>query len=179
MAPGMMIVKNNSNSNNWSPEHESKNAIETNGYPLRAHSSGRGAALEISLDIHEKYFQFFCNLNNEAFRVTISVPGDELKSSANFFRIQYFEESVISLRPKMTRTSMGLRKYDPNHRKCFFESERKLRFYKTYTQNNCEEECLANYTKHKCGCVRFSQPSKYEQKFNLQFIIISTEYKIS
>lgn len=43
-------------------------------------------------------------------------------------------------------------------RQCFFNSERKLRYLRTYTQRNCELECLANFTLAVCGCVRFSMP---------------------
>lgn len=60
-------------------------------------------------------------------------------------------------------------------RQCYFDSERKLRFLKVYTQRNCELECLANFTLAKwyvkspiilihyilccfSGCVKFSSP---------------------
>lgn len=40
----------------------------------------------------------------------------------------------------------------------------KLRFYKNYTQANCEMECLSNYTKNECGCVKFSMPRENLRK---------------
>lgn len=43
-------------------------------------------------------------------------------------------------------------------RRCYFESERKLRFLKVYTQRNCELECLSNATLQSCGCVKFFLP---------------------
>lgn len=43
-------------------------------------------------------------------------------------------------------------------RQCFFNSERTLHYLKTYTQRNCQLECLANFTLAKCGCVKFSMP---------------------
>ncbi len=43
-------------------------------------------------------------------------------------------------------------------RKCYFHSERKLRFLKVYTQRNCELECLSNATLNLCGCVKFFLP---------------------
>lgn len=43
-------------------------------------------------------------------------------------------------------------------RKCYFDSERQLRFLKVYTQRNCELECLSNATLKTCGCVKFSLP---------------------
>lgn len=43
-------------------------------------------------------------------------------------------------------------------RQCYFQDERYLRYFKVYTQSNCELECLTNYTLHKCGCVKFYMP---------------------
>lgn len=50
--------------------------------------------------------------------------------------------------------------FPPTHhsRQCYFNGERYLRFFQVYTQQNCELECLANYTMAKCGCVKFSMP---------------------
>lgn len=43
-------------------------------------------------------------------------------------------------------------------RQCFFNEERYLQFFKVYTQQNCELECLTNFTLSQCGCVKFSMP---------------------
>lgn len=64
----------------------------------------------------------------------------------------------------MTTTSEGLRYYEPKQRKCFYQTERKLSFYKTYTRSNCERECLANLTKQMCGCVSFAMPRDKDTK---------------
>lgn len=48
--------------------------------------------------------------------------------------------------------------FPPESRNCYYEDERKLKFFKMYAQSHCEFECLANYTLKKCGCVRFSMP---------------------
>jgi hypothetical protein len=43
-------------------------------------------------------------------------------------------------------------------------NERSLKYYKIYTQRNCEIECLANYTLNKCGCVSFYMPRMFFQR---------------
>uniref|UniRef100_A0A182SYF3 Pickpocket n=1 Tax=Anopheles maculatus TaxID=74869 RepID=A0A182SYF3_9DIPT len=58
----------------------------------------------------------------------------------------------------MITTSDGLRYYTPERRQCFFNHERHLKYFKVYTQQNCELECTTNYTLHRCGCVKFSMP---------------------
>lgn len=115
-------------------------------------------------------FEHFCRLEPEIAVIKWTLGWYSFSYSRNYFfsifilfilfSVPLMEEAVITIRPKLTTTSQGLRKYDANHRKCFLESERQLRFYKIYTQNNCYEECVANYTAKECGCVKFSQPSK-------------------
>lgn len=87
--------------------------------------------------------------------------------SRNSFRVPVSEDTLITIKPKMTITSEGLRSYNPNQRQCVFLSERSLHFYKVYSQRNCEDECLANFTKIECGCVKFSMPSKLFLDLNL------------
>lgn len=43
-------------------------------------------------------------------------------------------------------------------RQCYFSDEKQLQFFNDYTKENCDFECLTNYTLHECGCVRFSMP---------------------
>lgn len=45
-------------------------------------------------------------------------------------------------------------------RQCYFDEERHLKFFKVYSETNCELECIANYTLSICGCVKFSMPRK-------------------
>lgn len=65
------------------------------------------------------------------------------------------------LKPNMLRTNNALRTYDPIGRQCYYEEERYLRFFRVYTQRNCEMECITNYTVTKCGCSAFYLPSEW------------------
>lgn len=75
-----------------------------------------------------------------------------------YFRVPLNQEMVVAIKPDMMTTSEGLRDYDPMRRQCFFSSERKLAFYKSYTQQNCQIECLTNATLAACGCVAYYMP---------------------
>lgn len=57
--------------------------------------------------------------------------------------------------PHMTKIDVSLKDLQPEERNCYLEQERSLKFFQIYTQNNCEQECLANYTLKLCGCVQF------------------------
>ena len=60
--------------------------------------------------------------------------------------------------PKSHKTDESLRGIDPDQRKCYFEGERSLKFFKSYTKAHCEWECKANTTLKSCGCVKYSMP---------------------
>lgn len=57
-------------------------------------------------------------------------------------------------------------------RQCFFGNERQLKYFKTYTQRNCEMECVSDYITKKCGCARFSMPSKSKWKKTQQNFLL-------
>ncbi|CAO1405347.1 unnamed protein product [Diamesa serratosioi] len=67
-----------------------------------------------------------------------------------------FETSVeVVITPVVIYSEENLRKFSPEKRHCYFDDEKKLRFYKKYTMNNCEMECLSNYTLKTCDCIPF------------------------
>jgi amiloride-sensitive sodium channel len=43
--------------------------------------------------------------------------------------------------------------YTPETRKCYFQNERQLKFFKMYTRQNCELECWTETIRKECGCV--------------------------
>lgn len=123
---------------------------------------------------------------NPKFQVTFHPPNEQPQLWKNIYDISPKASAILRISPKLTTTSASLHRYRPNVRRCFFNSERRLRFYKRtfswtfglcchhfhsnfqfypfswdveYTQTNCESECLANFTLAFCGCARFSMPS--------------------
>ena len=88
----------------------------------------------------------------------LHAPGEIPRLSKYSFKMPMHQEMVLSVKPKMVVASEGLARYPPERRKCFFGHERKLQFFKKYSQNNCEYECLVNFTLSSCGCVKFSMP---------------------
>ncbi|CAO1405296.1 unnamed protein product [Diamesa serratosioi] len=61
----------------------------------------------------------------------------------------------VVITPVVIYSEENLRKFSPEKRHCYFADEKKLRFYKKYTMNNCEIECLSNYTLKTCHCIPF------------------------
>lgn len=166
MAPGhMMMVKDRPNISQWSIENGYGTQSNENEYPYRVSNSGNIANLFTLLTVEKENLEYVCSVLG--FRVILGAPGDTLKVSEYSFRVSLTEESYLSVKPKLITTADELRDYHPIRRQCFYSSERQLRFFKKYSQNNCEAECLANFTKIECGCVKFHMPSKNQNHFLL------------
>lgn len=163
MVPEMLTITKNPNVSHWNLENGYDDGFNGNGYPLRVFNARRDAALRVMVHLSIHDLEYMCTGPIHGFKVVLHTPGQVLKISRHSFRIPLADVAEILIKPKLIITSNELRNYDPNERKCFFSSERHLRFFKYYAQHNCEAECLANFTKIYCGCVKFSMPSESTQ----------------
>lgn len=73
------------------------------------------------------------------------------------FRLK-FQYKEFHLTIKSHKTDTDFRYFHPNNRRCYFEGEKQLKFFQSYTKALCEWECKTNLTLEKCGCVKFSMP---------------------
>lgn len=163
MTPKFMIVKDNPNVTRWDPESGYNDDDELNDldeYPYRVISAGPRVGLHTTFQLYEHDLDYICRGPVHGFKILLHSPIEEPQISTYYFRLPIMQDISVSVKPQIITTSIGLRHYKPNERQCFFNSERKLRFFNVYTQRNCELECLANFTLNECGCVKFSMPSK-------------------
>lgn len=170
ISPELNTMNYNSNVSGWNLENGYKNSVKVRGYlredyPVRVFNVKGSSSLIISIRMHKRDFEYSCRGMVPGVRIFLYTPGDKMPTIRHSIRIPLSEEVQISVQPKMITTSKKLYTYKPSQRQCFFNSERKLYFFKTYTQNNCEAECLSNYTEIDCGCVKFSMPSEFDLVF--------------
>lgn len=162
MAPEFMIVKDNLDASHWNLENGYQEEPNDNNYPMRIFNAKAKGALNIDLQLMKEDLGFKCHNLNSGFQIFIHVPGEISSMSRLTFQIPPKEDVKISIRATLITTTDGLKIYKPNQRQCYFNSERQLQFFRIYTQNNCEVECLANFTLRECDCVKFSMPSKHK-----------------
>lgn len=155
----MMIKEDYMKVFNWSFETGYKFKLGTEAYPFRLYDARQSSALNIEIFSYAQNFEYNCNGYDQGFKVALTMPGEALTLSKRAIRISLSEDTHIMIKPKLITSATELRSYTPMQRQCFYNSERKLRFFKMYTQNNCEMECLTNFTKIECGCVHFTMPS--------------------
>uniref|UniRef100_A0A1I8NHK4 Amiloride-sensitive sodium channel n=1 Tax=Musca domestica TaxID=7370 RepID=A0A1I8NHK4_MUSDO len=129
-----------------------------NSYPARILSSGIKSGFSAIIMDEKKNIDYGCRQAQQGYKLLIHPPDDVPQVSKHYLHIPMSEETTIAVIPNMMTTSEGIEKYSTDKRQCYMARERQLRFFKVYTENNCELECLTNFTLSQCGCVKFSMP---------------------
>lgn len=124
---------------------------------------GTNAGLNVILKILHENIDKLCDGALNGFRITFHTPFE----FPHFTKLQYYispkRAADFLITPKVILPSPALRTYDPNERQCYFPSERTLKFFKIYTQGNCQLECAWNVTLDECDCFTLTMPSKYDR----------------
>ncbi|XP_076265224.1 pickpocket protein 28-like [Rhynchophorus ferrugineus] len=127
-------------------------------YPRRASLAGVKNSLQVSLIAWNEDIDYTCKGSLEGFRVMLHTPMRIPTPSQQYFKVPLDEVVLGSIQPVMITTSDTVKVYNPKRRECYFPAERTLRYFKIYTQLNCQLECLTNFTLSLCNCVNFYMP---------------------
>ncbi|XP_013179934.1 PREDICTED: sodium channel protein Nach [Papilio xuthus] len=153
-----IINSSTDNGQRWSLEDGYPPSAPLETYPHRGSGYGAKAGLTFLLQTKEIDLDYLCKGPVQGFKILLHNPAELPRLSQQYFRSPLSQEVIVAIRPKMMTTSDGLKPYLSSVRQCYFPSERYLRYYKVYTQANCEVECLTNFTYARCGCVHFGMP---------------------
>lgn len=160
IASELLTVRDNPIATHWNADEGYRtNANESEVYPYRVFGTSALSALGVELNIFLDTTFKICKFFTPGFIISFQMAEDVLSSFAEVKIIPVDQRALIRIKPKVTVTSGDLHHYSPQVRGCYFRSERRLRFYKSYSQRKCEEECYANSTRKICGCVQFYMPS--------------------
>ena len=120
--------------------------------PLRVQASGTQFGLRLLLDMQNEVMT--CpKLVSSAFKSELHSPASSPSLEHHGFLIAPGTETFVSVTPKVTLADRSVRKFGSSVRHCYLENERLLGYFKHYNEDNCLEECLANYTLKRCGCL--------------------------
>jgi amiloride-sensitive sodium channel len=154
----LMNNKNEHDENLWTLE-KGYETEEDEIFPFRAEKKNF-VSLELVLQINLTKFNRFayCNLMGAGYKLFFHLPNEIPTpfSLQNF--MQFNKEFDFKISATASTFDENTLKYSPNIRKCYFDGERQLKFFKTYTRAQCDFECMTNYTLKACGCVKFSMP---------------------
>lgn len=124
----LMFVRNTDTSfpnvSHWSLETWYENESKREEYPLRIFNSGRRNSLYASLTLIGHQYDSRCSGTRHEFKVILTQTGEVLNMSRNVIRVPLTVDTIISVKPKLTITSVGLRHYPPDQRQCFYQSKR-------------------------------------------------------
>lgn len=133
-----MTVQRNPKSN-WDVENGYHGNLSKSVYPFNAHA---GTNLFDAMNEMYKFNLFttfgaefeFCNQPLKGFRIAIHAVDEFPRRLRHFIQLRPQQAYFIKIKPKMIKTSNSLRIYSPHSRGCLFKDERKLRFFKSYSQ---------------------------------------------
>lgn len=101
-------------------------------------------------------------------------PGDEMieQNINKYYYVPLNHDARLTIRPNIVKTDQSLiENYDKNQRKCIAENDLKLKFFKKYTQSNCQLDASIDVVSEKLGCADFWMPRFAETKVcNLTFV---------
>ncbi|GAB0099612.1 pickpocket protein 28 [Sergentomyia squamirostris] len=142
----------------WTPEKGFPKDAKLDTFPFRFVNGGTGNSLELALTTNPTDYDFLCEGPFQGYNILINTPVEVPSVNGGYIRAPSNQETLIMLKPHLIHTSDALRSYEPSGRQCYYEAERYLRFFRVYTQLNCEMECVINYTLTECGCTPFHLP---------------------
>ncbi|XP_068140890.1 pickpocket protein 28 [Drosophila tropicalis] len=129
-----------------------------NAYPQRTVFSSVRNGFFAFLQGLEHNFDYDCRSYRQGYKVFLNSPESVPLTSGNYILVPHGDEVMVSVLPNYVMSTDNLHEISPDKRQCFFDDERSLRFFRSYSQTNCQVECLANYTVSKCKCAKFWMP---------------------
>ncbi|KFB52627.1 AGAP010967-PA-like protein [Anopheles sinensis] len=130
---------------------------------LRVAGSGLDAAIGFNMVHYPLKIDTSC-VRGRGYKVLLHESNAYPDLAKRHIRLPVSHSLTIAVKPNIMLTSPELTKYSAIKRQCYFEHERPLRYFRRYNQDNCELECLTNYTEKECGCVHFSMPHTNETR---------------
>lgn len=128
-------------------------------FPYRTFNVEVDYGFRVILKILNRNLDPLCGLGFKGFKISFHSPME-------FPRLQRVQYHVVpntsvnfEITPKVFKSTNHIRQYGPSTRHCYYRKERRLKFFKIYTRQNCIAECLSNLMVQECGCVRFTLPS--------------------
>ncbi|XP_011164616.2 pickpocket protein 28 [Solenopsis invicta] len=146
-----------SQSIDWNAETGYNDSMPADVLPWRPYGAGQTYGLTLALDVDIN--EYYCSSTAGAgFKMLLHSPVETPKIADFAFSITPGEETRVIIRPRIMTANSRIFHISQKKRKCFFTKERKLRYYRTYTQRNCILECEANFTQQLCHCVQAYMP---------------------
>lgn len=129
-------------------------------YPFRTFQTGGAAGFVVYLKILHENIDNLCDGAMNGFRISFHTPYEFPSFTKRLNYVSAKRSTDFFITPKLILPSELLHTLDPIQRQCHRSSERRLNFFKIYTQSNCQLECAWNVTIKECNCTTLTMPSE-------------------
>ncbi|XP_017835475.1 pickpocket protein 28 [Drosophila busckii] len=133
----------------------------SNSYPQRTVISSARNGFFAFLQGMEHNYDYDCRRFKQGYKVFLNSPESVPLTSGNYILVPHGNEVIVSVLPNYVVSTDNLREISSDKRQCYFDDERDLQYFRSYSQSNCQTECLANFTMNRCGCVKFWMPKPF------------------
>ncbi|RZF48040.1 hypothetical protein LSTR_LSTR002106 [Laodelphax striatellus] len=149
--------------NIWDPESGymagDRNGFEDGGFPWTLSSMKfQLIPVVLLLNFNADDMDPLCVSSGHTFTVAIHNPAEPPTAYSTIAQAVTDRGNYIRIVPRVVTTSKELQSWSPKDRGCYFNDEKKLKYFKIYTMHNCEIECETNITLKECNCTFFDQP---------------------
>lgn len=121
-------------------------------------TADKGKTAIFNIFLNESYVKNVCLGTGNLFTYYLHLPNEIMLPTHQEYSVEFDKKSDVVITAQSYSADESLRSYKPRARGCYFEGEKQLKFFNTYTKRLCEFECMTNYTLKSCGCVKFSMP---------------------
>jgi acid-sensing ion channel, other len=127
--------------------------VSTNDYPLKS-STRSGQGLKITIQRNSGFrLSDICTSPYFLVHSPYEYPGNFDETGMIEFDYAFDFEVLIS--PEIIKTDADLRSVDPMKRGCYFQGEKRLKYFNYYTRRNCESECLVDLLHKNVNCTPY------------------------
>lgn len=133
----------------WNLNDGYKDEEEFEAYPHRALPNA-DYGFNIVMSLKTSDIDHMCKGPVQGFKVKVHSPDEFPQMSNGAFRVPLNEEILVGLNAEMSKDET---KFDGA---CHTSDTKSLKYFREYSQINCQSECRADYVYEKCGCVKFS-----------------------
>ncbi|CAG7723830.1 unnamed protein product [Allacma fusca] len=122
--------------------------------PRFQQTPGTSSGLSLLMDPNSD--SYFCSTSDsKGFNIFMGTPVDEPRMRQLGKVIGLGREVFIEVVPTITFADPDIKQFHPEKRQCIFPDELKLKFYRSYTQKNCFQECKSKEVTKQCSCVPY------------------------
>ncbi|CAG9810970.1 unnamed protein product [Chironomus riparius] len=122
-------------------------------YPLRT-----SPFVILKVNFYVRSNENFCSENKNKTFIKIHLPNELPTPFSPTFSKTFNENIEFHISAEVKLIDESLKELSPKQRGCYYEGEKQLKFFKTYSKVNCDYECFTNFTYDDYGCVPFMFP---------------------